>query len=82
MDATPLDQLSNLQFRHQVINRRETVPSCLTFDYQYLPRGCAADIAENEAPAPAQPANLTIHNRSGKTDELKGIESGNPALCD
>jgi hypothetical protein len=45
----PLDQLSNLQFRHQVRQPRESIPSCLTFDYQYLPRRCADDIAENEA---------------------------------
>lgn len=45
----PLNQLSNLQFRHEVINRREKIPSCLTFDYEYLPRRCAADISEHEA---------------------------------
>lgn len=44
-----LHQLSNLQFRHPVRQPRENIPSCLTFDYQYLPRRCADDIAENEA---------------------------------
>jgi hypothetical protein len=32
----PLDQLSNLQFRHRVSAGRQSVPSRLTFDYEYL----------------------------------------------
>lgn len=45
----PLAQLSNLQFRHRVQAGRQSVPSRLSFDYEYLPRACAFDITESEA---------------------------------
>ncbi len=45
----PLDQLPNLQFRHRVSAGRQSVPSRLTFDYEYLPHACAFDIAAEEA---------------------------------
>jgi len=45
----PLDQLSNLQFRHQTHNAKSGEPSCITFDYEYQPRRCALDITVAEA---------------------------------
>jgi hypothetical protein len=45
----PLREIGRLRWVHEVQAGKNTIPSCIAFDYQYMPVGCAFEIGEPEA---------------------------------